>query len=106
MCVCVCVCVCVCAYMCVCVCVCMRVCVCVCVCVCMCVCACVCVHVCVCVCGGGGVRMESGHETSYELALSPGPAQKSEKGPGHTGKNSVCAVSSSRLFHKPQISET
>ena len=37
--------------------------------------------------------MESEHETSYELASSPGPAQKSEKGAGHTGKSSICAVS-------------
>ena len=59
----------------------------------MCVCARVCAYVCVCACVRVRVRMESGHETSYELASSPGPAQKSEKGRGHTGKNSVCAVS-------------
>ena len=46
--------------------------------VCVCACVYVCVYVCVCVfaCACVRVRMESGHVTSYELASSPGPAQK------------------------------
>ena len=48
----------------------------VCVCVCTCVRVYVCVHACVFACACVRVRMESGHVTSYELASSPGPAQK------------------------------
>ena len=71
--------------------------------VCVCVTVCVCVCVCVCV----RVRMESEHETSYELASSPGPAQKSEKGAGHTGKVPyVLCQQSSFGVEEPRLSIT